>query len=528
MQIKKHIFIFTFICFISCINNLNGQQLTVPEFRSLSIDPTTNEVVLKWRIQNASENILVHEISRKPYTSNNYFFNPTATVPMPDTVYRETVPDLETQRQSYRIKSNNDTDASPISDLHLTMQFSGEYNQCKNTMLLRWTTYRRYSIDENGQIDQTNSAAKQFNDAIKYEVWGHHGNTFNIALAEKLSETTDKNTDITIENLLTGTNYFLFVKTLLPNGDTATSHRIEIHTTNKRFPEILNIDTIVSEMGMVNLYLNVDKTTEIDTFAIYRSDNRIPLAWYYSPSEIPAKFTDRTTSIGQVYKYNIVAFVCGQPILKSDTVSNILLYATPLNLNAEIIWTDFFNESYTPEYTLHRTSPSELTLYPGNALYFLDESTHDSVCFGPKRFCYVMTADTEKSHARSEQACVSLNSMITMPEAIDPLSDISVTKNCNCNTGCTNYRRLFGPVMDINNDAYSLEIEIYDRSGIRLFSSKKDFKDLLQKEYHYWNGKYKNQYVKPGVYVYYAKIEFLEGTPTVLRGSVTVVMQNSK
>jgi hypothetical protein len=526
MHIKRYIFIVLHILTAVC---LNGQELPTPDFSSLSIDPATGMVVLKWRTPDASENILLHEISRKPYISDNYFFeNPvTATVHMPDTVYSEPVSDPDRQRQGYRIRSKNDLNTSPITDMHITMQLWGEYSQCTNRINLGWTEYSRFAIDQNGQIDRQNQQAATFNSAVEYEVWGHHGTGFDISAAEKLSDRSRQNVDVSLDNLTAGTKYFLYVKAFLPNGDTATSHRVEVLTGGKRFPEVMNIDTVASEAGMINLYISLDRTTGIDTFAIYRVGTRIPLAWFYSAAEVPAKFTDRTASIGQVYQYSLVGFLCGQQMLKSDTVSNILLYATPLGLNAEIRWTEFFNQSNPPVYTLHRTSPSKETLDPGNSLYFLDRSTYDSVCNGPKTFCYVMTAQTEKSYARSEESCVSLRSMITMPEAIDPASDISVRKDCNCETDCENHRRLFGPVMDLNDSAYRLEIEIFDRSGVRLFSSKKDFNSPLQKEYHYWDGKYGGRYVKPGVYVYYTKVEFLEGAPLTMRGSVTVVMQNS-
>jgi hypothetical protein len=508
---------------------LDAQRPSVPDFRSLSVDPATNQVILKWRTPKASENVRLHEISRKPYTSDNYFFiNSATTVPMPDTTYSETVTDdLKVQQQGYRILSRNDTDPSQITDMHVTMRFSGEYNLCTNSINLRWTEYLRLAINESGQIDVNNQAAKTFNDAIAYEVWGHQGNSFNMALSEKLVDKSRQNVNVSLENLTTNTTYFLYVKAILPNGDTATSHKLDIDTDGKHFPSVINIDTVSTEMGMINLHINLDKTTDIDTFAIYRSDNRIPLDWFYSAKAVPTKFTDRTASIGQVYKYNIVGFLCGKQMVKSDTVSNILLYATPLSLNTEIRWTEFLNESNTPVYTLHRTSPSELTVDPGNSLYFLDQSTHEYVCQGPKKFCYVMTAKTEKSYSRSEESCASLNSMITMPEAIDPMLNISVAKNCNCNTDCINYRHLFGPVMDLNNDAYKLEMEIFDKSGVRLFSSRKNFNDILQKTYHYWDGKYNGKYVKPGVYIYYAKVEFLDSPPIAMRGSVTVIMRDS-
>jgi hypothetical protein len=525
MHTKLNIFIALGVFLTTC---LNGQELSTPDFRSLSVDPVSGMVVLKWSTPDDSEDVISHEISRKLYTSNNYFFDNINTVLMPDTTYSEMVPDLNKQQQGYRIRSKNALDVSPISDMHVTILFSGEYSQCTNTITLRWMEYRRFAIDGYGLIDYQNGQATEFNNAIEYEVWGHRGDTFDISAAEKLSDRNRQNFDVQLENLETNTTYFMYVKAFLPNGDTATSHRIDVLTGGKRFPDVMIIDTVASEMGMISLHINLDKTTGIDTFAIYRVDTRIPLAWFYSAADVPTKFTDRSASIGQVYKYCLVGFLCGQPLLKSDTVSNILMYATPLNLNTEIRWTEFFNQSNTPIYTLYMTSPSPQTFYPGNSLYFLDQSTHEYVCYGPKTFCYVMTAKTEKSYARSAESCASLNSTITMPEAIDPTSDISATKNCDCNTNYVNSRRLFGPVMDLNDDAYKLEIEIFDKSGIRLFSSMKDFNSSLQKEYHYWDGKYKGQYVKPGVYIYYTKVEFLESSPVTMRGSVTVVMQNLK
>ncbi|MDR2562430.1 MAG: hypothetical protein LBC98_00640, partial [Prevotellaceae bacterium] len=73
--------------------NLAAQGPSTPDFRSLSIDPSTGRVVLKWRSPRPEQSVTQHEVSRKPYTSPNYSFeNPaTALVPMPDTTYEETV-----------------------------------------------------------------------------------------------------------------------------------------------------------------------------------------------------------------------------------------------------------------------------------------------------------------------------------------------------------------------------------------------------------------------------------------------------
>lgn len=500
----------------------NGQTPPMPEIRSLSVDPTTGAVILRWEPAAASDNVTAFEIAEILYTNANYFFHPGALLPRHDSVYVKPHNDAAMQRYGYRMRSVNDLNTSPITDMHVTMQFSGVYNQCDNLLDLRWTEYRRYAINEYGQIHVNDPTSIAYNNAIEYEIWGHHGERFDIDSAVKLSE-RGKMYNHLLENVERDTKYFLFVKAFLPTGDTATSHGIEINITNKRLPSVMNIDSVVSDQGMIHLYLNVDKNTGIDTFAIYRSDSRIPLSWFYSAADIPARFTDRTAFIGQVYKYCIAGFTCGRRIVESDTASNIILYATPYNLSTEIRWTEFFNQSRSVVYTLTRTVPVELGLAPGNGLHYIDESTFEFVCSGPQRFCYVMRAATATSAARSEEACVSLNSMITLPEAIDPLSEISVTKSCNCNTDCVNYRRLFGPVTDLNDDAYRMEMEIFDKSGVKLFSSRKNFNEPLQKDIHYWDGKYKNRIVRPGVYVYYVKLEFANALPFTTRGSVIVV-----
>jgi hypothetical protein len=512
------------LVFAVCVQ---AQQPAMPYVRSLSIDPASGDVVLKWKSPDVSDNVLVHEISRKPYTSLNYFFNspPDGTVAAPDTVFTETVADLVNQRQSYRVRSKNSTDYSPISDLFITMQFSGEYNQCSNTITVRWTEYRRRHVNENGQFDDADLDAKKYNDAITYEVWGHYGGVFDPAKAVRMSENTGRLADVTLSNLTVDTVYYLFVKALLPGNDTATSHRIEVRTTNRSFPSVFRIDSIVNENGMVDVYMDVDKTTEIDTFALYRADVRTPLEWYYSPTDIPRKFTDRTVSIGQVYRYSLVGYMCGKPAITSDTASNILLYANDTSANLiKLTWTPFFNGEHSPVYTLYRTFPTYMQISPAwNALRHLDESTKEYACYGAQKFCYVLFADTQFSHAKSAEACATISPVITVPEAIDPLSDITSDNNCNCSSDCSNYRRLFGPVMDLSDDAYAMQIEIYDRSGLRLFSSTKELNEALNKEKHFWNGAYNGRRVKPGVYVYLVKLAFLNASPVSRRGSVTVV-----
>lgn len=62
--------------------------------------------------------------------------------------------------------------------------------------------------------------------------------------------------------------------------------------------------------------------------------------------------------------------------------------------------------------------------------------------------------------------------------------------------------------------------EIFDRWGERVFA---DFNFQPNDPGHSWDGYHKGQQVTPGVYVYFAEIEFVDGEVLIYKGSVTVV-----
>ena len=523
----------TAACLLFACLNLAAQEPSTPDFRSLGIDPSTGKVVLKWRSPKPEQQIRLHEISRKPYTSPTYSFeNPaTAGVPMPDTTYEETVPNIESQRQTYRIRAKNDIDVSGITDAYLTMQFSGTYNPCLNQMNLRWTEYKRFSINTvTGQIDETDEPANKFNLNVEYEVWGHAGDAFDPTKAERLTIKGKQSQDIMLPDprmnyqLNTDTTYQLFVKAFLPDGDTATSHLFVISTENRRLPSIFNIDSIISRRSVLFLYFNVDRRTELDTFALYRSDIPYrPVRWFYRADEVTG-YEDRDVSPGQIYNYSLVAFRCGKRVLVSDTASNIRVYATPYGQKAKLIWTGAGDDAV---YTLTRTSPLHV-VFSGSDSVYIDDSSADSLCFGPKTFCYCIEARTTTggghgTYSRSDTSCITLEQMITLPDAIDPKSTVVKTHSCNCTADCTFARSLFGPVMDMDERSYRLIVEIFDRAGLRLFGTRKQFADPLVKSFHYWDGRYNGEYVPAGAYVYSVRIEFRNRPPILLRGTVTVV-----
>ncbi len=88
---------------------------------------------------------------------------------------------------------------------------------------------------------------------------------------------------------------------------------------------------------------------------------------------------------------------------------------------------------------------------------------------------------------------------------------------------------VFSPNGDGSNDIFFLtgtefvtvnEFNIYDRWGNLVYSTKSN---LLGESNQGWNGNYNGHAVNPGVYVWYAEVEWLDGFIKNLAGDVTVV-----
>ena len=60
-----------------------------------------------------------------------------------------------------------------------------------------------------------------------------------------------------------------------------------------------------------------------------------------------------------------------------------------------------------------------------------------------------------------------------------------------------------------------VKMRIYNRTGEKVYES--------EAQHISWDGYYKGEIVHPGVYVYIAEIEYLNGSKEIAKGSVTVI-----
>ena len=90
---------------------------------------------------------------------------------------------------------------------------------------------------------------------------------------------------------------------------------------------------------------------------------------------------------------------------------------------------------------------------------------------------------------------------------------------------------VFSPNLDGANDLFSIyakpgtvlkinSLQVFDRWGNSLFLLE-DFQP--NNPTIGWDGSYKGQPMNPGVFVYVAEIEFIDGERTIFKGDVTIV-----
>ena len=87
---------------------------------------------------------------------------------------------------------------------------------------------------------------------------------------------------------------------------------------------------------------------------------------------------------------------------------------------------------------------------------------------------------------------------------------------------------IFSPNGDDQNDVFTiyagkmvdriLQVEIYDRWGEHVYSETPNITKMTG-----WDGTFKNQELKQGVYIYYARILYIDGEESIITGDVTLV-----
>ena len=496
-----------------------------PSPKVVSINPATNDVIMKWHIMPSPTATISYLVTRKlenPRIQPLPTSHPIGTnVPFPDStviIPYSAGTDVDKDQQAFCLTANTSAVlASKLSDYHFTIFLTTDIDTCSAQTVLKWTKYRA----TDSELKEENSYHKLFNSSIEYEVWGYPGNPpFNQASAVKLSEKS-QDTIFRSKTLEKGKNYYFFVKAYLPEGN-YLQYGPEISYSNRdsaiyqrlAIPMFINITQVEAKDNSIELKFAIDPKSELQEYCIERTTDpsqAFEVIHNFS-SKTTTTYTDSDVDTNQRYYYRVSAIRCNALIKHSNIAASILLSSEFQPYDTQLQWSPSVSPGST--YSITRTIPDN-TLVASNIsdINYTDNVLH-LIQQGYDRFCYQVAENAAGGYtSTSKPSCFVVESSVYMPDAIDPTNVI-----VNATTGMQ--RNRFGPVIDMSDTMYGYELTIFNRWGKKVFETTKKIGEPLSAN-HLWDGHYKNKLVEPGLYLYTITVYFTNSS-TSQKGNVSV------
>lgn len=498
-------YIFFTISFFLSISGLIGQNLEIPVLTNISVDKTSQQVIINWSMNNPADvdgYIIKRQIFGQPGVVDGSY-NTVATINNPlqfsyqdnSTTFGLSIPDI--RQETYRVVSYKDMGAGsivysnmsdPSSSIHLE---DINFELCFERNVLNWTAFEGYG-------DQL------------------YGYSIYYTTSENSNETliTQLNSNITTyihENIDANITYNYFISAHSGSGLTSNSNIKHVSTIMPQPPQIMNgdlIETINSDQ--LEVQFSVDPDAQINSYLLLRSDKidgTYDTISRHQAGISSISFTDNFNTTEMSYFYKVLSInSCGLPSRESNVISSILLNTT---VNDSEKFTNTINWSNFSEwlggmenYTLYRSFDDNefeiiSDLYPGTTSYKDDisnliqpeyngQSTRGKFCY------YIVSNETSQNpygiqgQAISNTICVYQEATVHLPNAFNPHSSFEENRE-------------FKPVASFVSD---YELIIYDRWGSIVFQSSNSLEGwdgtglsgkLLKKGTFVFHLKYKNK-----------------------------------
>lgn len=328
----------------------------------------------------------------------------------------------------------------------------------------------------------------------------------------------DPPTQYTHQGLTKDTYYCYVVKAF--NHDqskTSTSCSACVYVTKPSPPDFTYLRNVsVVNDDHVHLKMFVDTAALVQQYKLFRADEKTgpyQLIAEITPTGLPEmEYDDYTTAVTNqsFYYYFSVIDSCGTEVMHSDTSRTIYLDVQSKNNFTNVLsWNDYegWTWSFVKAYNIFRgidgvMDPIPIATVPFGTLVYTDEVGMYTPTQG--KFRYYIEAqqgpgfpdfgDTSFSNYASDVQ----NSMIFIPNAFSPKG----------------YNSVFRPV-SVFVDRSTYVFVIWNRWGEELFRTTDPSEG--------WDGRYKDEYVPVGTYIYYVKFITSEGEVFEKRSAVTVI-----
>ncbi len=389
---------------------------------------------------------------------------------------------------AYKI-NGSDTVFSLPSEKHKTIYVSGDYDYCSNSISIKWNNYVGWGSN-----------------FVKYIIYCKENNGNYIKLSEKVYN----DTTFVHKNLQYNSTYTYYIKAVRNDGTESFSNLKSINTDAVNFPTILTIDSVQVDNAELTISFSFDSGADVESYSLFKSpdyDSGYLEIDNLSGINFIPKFSDKNFNPEKISYYYIAAVdYCGNILLKSDTVSNIVLSVSAVSENKTNIlhWKDMYSGLPYQVFRSADNSIYELISENNNHVYndnvkplyenqFISETTSG-------KFCYYVQINENNFFNKSNTGCVEQDETVIFPNAFNPRSRIEEN-------------RTFKPKSAFISD---YQLTIYGSFGDILFESKNP-------DYG-WNGMLKNGKLAPiSSYLYIVKYKNSKGRYIKLKNYVTLV-----
>jgi len=503
LQVKKLVLAISVIAFSL---NLFGQD--PPSIKYVSINPLNNNITIAWYNNqlNVDSFQLSYIINYSPLWSKV-----VKNFKITDSVYTCKVTDIpwigtNTVQSSIGLVLGSFAGGAASTENYKnqkTIYVTSKFQDCPVKNILTWTKYKGLGVVVN-----------------KYNIYK------SVAGVSTFLGTVPAKDTIYEHVITTGAGAYSYyiegeITDVKGNPQKTTSNMTSSTVVLPKYPNLMNGNyTQVVNDNNIKLNFSIDLSSDIKHFQVFVSDKidgqYTALPWTDVPVVASPELVFNDTTIGVALKQNYYKLyalnVCNDTVKSSNIISNILLRIQKSD-NANVLdWNNFY---FCPlgitKYDLYRSIDKE-EAYSIISDLEVEKTEYQytdnlELITGPgNEQCYYVEAIPNKiykttNYCRSNKVCLRQEDRSFIPDAFNPVSKVVVN-------------RTFRPIITFV-DKSTYQFTVFNRLSERIFTTNDP--NVA------WDGKFKNEYVAEGTYIYDLKYKNAEGKIVEKRNTFFVV-----
>lgn len=519
MKINRKLHSIIAIISLSLISYTASAKLYVPDIASVSVNPLTNIVTVKYyesisaeaislEIQHVFQTSPIYKASVLHSISNNTAGSVELDLAnLPNYSDRDYTRPIRLTMLAFDALGNN---SDTLAQTHSSIYLDSDFDLCSKSAKLSWNLYEGYDCDILSTAIYSISPS-----GVK-------------SLFQKISALSE-NADIPVNYGDVGKCYYIQCEIIDSHNQlqTVTSNKSCPIAKFPQGPRFMNADYATSlSDSTLEVSFTIDTKSEITEFRLWHSTSK------KGPFEVidtailgqavhPFIFTLTDSMLAKQRNFfMLVAYdSCGDSILASNMASNIVLELKNDQLSNELLWNEYYKWQGSLEdyYIMRSIDGGEYSTVSSRKQYSEYIGYNDylgEMLYNNGEFCYYIEAreqdnphipDTKNGISRSNTVCIVMDARIFIPSSFNPLSAVVANREF-MPQGCF-----------FNIDKY--HFVVWNRYDEIMFESDKYGES--------WDGMHRDKAVPEGVYMYKLNVGHHSGD-IVKKGTVSVVYKEKK